>query len=449
MRLSASRTCRLAALLASFWPGPVEARRLESGDFLKLRSAVAVALSPDGTRIAYAVENHDGPGRPYAQLWVITAADGHAVRVGSEQDRGSDPVWSPDGRAIAFQATLAGKQGLAVAEADGSGVRFLAEVVGTNSPLTFEGQALAWSPDSRRIAFVSATPGPETELASGDPVVITRYKYKPDLAEGHSRLSDNRRRHIFVVDAGGGEARALSSGSFEEHSIDWSPDGQEIAFISNREPDPDLFYNPDVFTLRVADGSVRRLTATESAEYQPRWSPDGRRLAYMGTRRGLTDLETTMEDTHVWLIDRDGGNRRELGRSVDNRQMSPCWSSDGRALFASVQERGHVRLYRLPADGGQPEAVVADPGRVTAWSVTRNDVLAYAHSGPADLPQVHLKAASGAARRLTDLNREALAGAELAEVEPFTFVSNDSSSRSRPISRSRSASGRIRDTRSS
>jgi dipeptidyl aminopeptidase/acylaminoacyl peptidase len=175
----------------------------------------------------------------------------------------------------------------------------------------------------------------------------------------------------------------------------------------------------------VADGSVRRLTATESAEYQPRWSPDGRRLAYMGTRRGLTDLETTMEDTHVWLIDRDGGNRRELGRAVDNRQATPCWSSDGSALYASVQERGHVRLYRLPVDGGRAQAIVADPGRVSGWSVGRNDALAYVHSGPSDLAQAFLKAADGAARRLTDLNREALAGVDLAEVEPFTFVSND------------------------
>src|SRR5262245_13701817 len=284
MRAPSFRNVLAAALLASSLAVPADARRLESGDFLKLRSVAAVALSPDGSRIAYTVEHNDGPGRPYQQLWIASVVDGRAVRVGAEEDRSSDPQWSPDGRQIAFTGSVAGKKGLAVVNADGSGLRFIAGTVGTNSPLTFEGNPLAWSPDSKRIAFVSATPGPETELASGDPVVITRYKYKPDYSEGETRFGDNRRRHIFVVDAAGGAARALTptSGPFEEHSIDWSPDGQEIAFVSNREPDPDLFYNADLFVLRVADGSVRRLTATEHAEFQPRWSPDGRRLAFMG-----------------------------------------------------------------------------------------------------------------------------------------------------------------------
>lgn len=425
MPAKASRFYWALALLAGASTSPAEGRRLESADLLRLRSVATVALSPDGSRVAYAVESHDGPERPYRQLWIVTVADGRAVRVGSERDRGSDLEWSPDGRWLAFDATLAGKKGLALVAPDGSGLRLLAETAGTNSPLTFEGRTLAWSPDSRRIAFVSATPGPETEQASGDPVVITRYKYKPDYWEGHARFNDNRRRHIFVVDAAGGAAKPLTSGSFEEHSIDWSPDGREILFISNREPDPDLFYNPDIFALQVADGSIRRLTATEHAEFQPRWSPDGRQIAYMGTRRGLTDLETTMEDTHVWLVDRDGANRRELGKPVDNRQESPCWSPDGRAVYASVQERGNLRLYRFPTDGGPPAAVVGEAGRVASWSPGRDESLAYAHAGPSDLAQLYLKPASGAARRLSDLNREALAGIELASVESFTFVSND------------------------
>ena len=50
--------------------------RLQSSDLLKLRSVFAVQVSPDGTRVAYTVENNDGPGRPYGQIWVMTIADG-------------------------------------------------------------------------------------------------------------------------------------------------------------------------------------------------------------------------------------------------------------------------------------------------------------------------------------------------------------------------------------
>src|SRR5262249_14510246 len=162
----------------------------------------------------------------------------------------------------------------------------------------------------------------------------------------------------FVVDVATGQSRQLTSGDFYEHSIDWSPDGEEIAFISHREEVEDVFFNYDLFAVRVRDGVVRRLGATESAEYHPRWSPDGKTIAYLATKRGLTDLETTMEDTHVWRMDADGGNRRELGAAPDNRQGEAAWSADGNWLYFTVQERGEAHLYRLPAAGGAPEAVV-------------------------------------------------------------------------------------------
>ena len=344
----------------------LEARTLQSSDYLRLRSAGDARISPDGSRIAYTVSTNDGPGRPRKQLFVMTVADAHSVRIGGDE-AASDPEWSPDGRWLAYNGTASGKKGLVIAHPDGGAARFLAEVAGTNSPLTFEGRDIAWSPDGKRVAFVSASPGPETEAASGDPVVITRYLYKPDASEGLTRFSDNRRRHIFVFDLESGAVSPLTKGDREEHSIDWSPDGREIAFVSSAEPDPDLFYNPDLFAIRVADGVVRQVTATESAEYQPRWSPDGRSLAFLGTRRGLTDLETTMEDTHVWVVNADGTGRRELGATVDNRQGSATWSPDGRSVYCTVQERGNVRLYQLPL-AGPPVVVIAGDGRVGDFS---------------------------------------------------------------------------------
>jgi dipeptidyl aminopeptidase/acylaminoacyl peptidase len=413
----------LAFLFLSICPAGAHARPLESGDYRRLRSVAEVQLSPDGTRVAYTVATHDGPGRPVRQLFVMALADGRSVRLGGDQPA-SAPAWSPDGRLVAFKGTAAGRAGLVVARPDGTGLRFLAEMTGTNSPLTFEGRTIAWSADSARLAFVSATPGPETALAGGDPVVITRYKYKPDAEEGLTRFNDNKRRHIFLVDAAGGEARPLTAGDFEEHSIDFSPDGREIAFVSNREKDPDLFYNPDLFAVRVADGVVRRLTATESAEYQPRFSPDGRSIAFLGTRRGLTDLETTMEDNHVWVMAADGTGRRELGAAVDNRQGPTEWAADGAAVYTTVQERGHVRLYRLPLQGAA-QAVIAEDGRVGAFSVSPQGAIAFALTGRADTAQLHLRGTDGGTRRLTDLNAAALEGVEIAPVESFTFVSND------------------------
>ncbi len=254
-----------AVSLASF----VAAAGFQSSDVTKLRSVGSVEFSPDGTRIAYTVTRNDGPRRPYSQLWIMTLA---RRQVFLSQRRGRSVRKSrvvPDGKWIAYTGRLGGKSGLLMAHPDGSDKRFLAELDGTNSPLPTTGREIAWSPDGKQISYVSAQPGPEMAAASGDPVVITRYLYKPTAAEGNSHFNDNKRLHVFAVDAATGKSRQLTTGTHYEHSIDWSPNGREIAFISNREPNEDQFFNYDILTLDSVTGEMKRLTATENAEYRP------------------------------------------------------------------------------------------------------------------------------------------------------------------------------------
>ena len=404
---------------------PGGAQGLVSSDLSRLRSVSSAELSPDGHRIAYSVTMRDRPGRPYGQLWIMDLASQKSIRVGSEKDSGGGPLWSPDGKWLVFEGHQAEKGGLFVARPDGSELTYLAASQGTNSPLPGTGKDFTWSPDGKQLAFVSATPGTEAAEASGDPVVITRYLYKPDAGEGLTRFNDNQRLHIFVADISTKQVRQLTRGNTDEHSIDWSPDGKEILLVSNREPNQDEFFNYDIFALKVADNSMRRLTATESNEYDPLWSPDGKRIVFRGTRRGLTDRETTMEDSHVWVMNADGSDRQEIGSVLDNRQGAPRWTPDGRAVYFTIQERGSIRLVRLPVLGGQPEYVVKDTGGVGAWSVARDGSVAYSFSTPQDAAELYLQAGSAAPQKLTNLNAQLLAGKQIAEVESFTFISND------------------------
>jgi dipeptidyl aminopeptidase/acylaminoacyl peptidase len=411
-------------LLASAVLAPAQ-ERLQTSDYFKLRSVGAVKWSPDGKRIAYAITNYDGPSNPYNQLWLLEVATGRSTRVGDEKSRGSQPCWAPDGRSLAYIGTVSEKSGLILCQANGAAPTWITEVQTTNSSaLTNTAHTLSWSPDSKTLAYVSATPGPETADTNGDPMLITRFLYKPTASEGKTRFNDNRRLHIFLLDVATGRTRQLTDGVHDEHSIVWSPVSDEILFVSNQEPDADQFFNNDLFSVRASTGAIRRLTTTENAEYWPTWSPNGRRIAYEGTKRGLTDLETTMEDTHVWVMDADGGNRREVGASIDNRQGPPSWSADGRALYFTVQERGLVRLYRLPAEGGAGQVVMSDRGIVGQFDVGPADRIAYLFTSTRDLAQLHLLA--GDERNpLTNLNAAVLTGKTIAEVEPFTFVSND------------------------
>ena len=397
----------------------------QSSDVLKLRAVTSVQFSPDGTRLAYTVTRNDGPRRPFGQLWIMTLADGKSICLSSGDEPSNDLEWSPDGKWISYSGKFADKSGLIVARSNGSDPKYLGPMESTNAPLPTTGRTTAWSPDSKQIAYVSATPGPETADATGDPIVITRYLYKPTASEGNNHFNDNKRMHIFAVDVASGKSRQLTSGIFYEHSIDWSPDGREIVYVSNRAKDDDRFFNYDLFTLDPTKGETRQVTATESAEYRPHYSPDGKSIAFEATKRGLTDRETTMEDTHVWLIDSKGKNRREVGKDLDARQGEPQFSTDGRWIYFTAQERGEVHLYRVPVSGdGKPVAMIKERGSVGAFS-THGDVIAYTLTTPSDQAELYLKSADGAVKQLTDLNHEALAGKTAEPVEAFTFISND------------------------
>lgn len=423
-RLSFISVGLLCATLQAVNATPTNAEGFTSSDLSRIRSIGSVALSPDGRYIAYAITLRDRPGRPYSQLWVMDLSTEKSVRLGGDEPA-DGPLWSADSKWIAFRGADGGKQRLLIARPDASDTTFLAALADTNSPLPGTGKEVAWSPDGKQIAFISSTAGEGAAETNGDPMVITRYLYKPDAGEGFTHFNDNQRLHIFVVDLATRKIRQLTQGNYDEHSIDWSPDGKQLVFASNREPNQDEFFNYDLFTLQLSDNSIRRLAATEYCEYDPSWSPDGKSIVYRGTRRGLTDRETTMEDTHIWMMDADGSNRREIGSVIDNRQGAPQWAPDGGAVYFTVQERGSNHLVRLPIAGGQPESVVKDTGGVGGWSVSKNGTIAYAFTTSRDAAQLYYKSGAAPPRKLTDLNSELFVGKTIAEVESFTFASND------------------------
>lgn len=408
-----------------------QGRTFRADDYYRLRTAADARLSPDGTRVAFVERFIDSERRNRSQIWLLSVADGTLRRISAEDADDSSPRWSPDGRALAF---LSGGRGpsesgflptafgntIAVAWLDPGTTEVVAKYQVTNHPLAYQGSAeqIAWAPDSSAIAFLSADEGPEG--APGDPHVVMRYGYK-----SWSGMSDNRRWHIYVVTLADRKVRRLTDGPYQDHSISWSPKGDEIAYISNHEPDPDRVHNYDIFAVRVADGRIRQITKTKGCEYAPTWSPDGSTIAYLAGVRPLTTQESSAEDPHVWVIPAAGGTGRRLAGTLDRRANGIAWSPDDAALYFTVQDRGSTHLYRVGTDDRNLTAVVSDRGAVSGFSVGPRQTVAYAFQSVTSPAEVFVRSGSGPARQVTKLNAELLAGRDVSVPEAFEFASFD------------------------
>lgn len=412
----------ILAATAAAGAGAQDPRGLQLTDLPRLRTFGEVEISPDGARLAYGVTRNDVGARPTTEVWIRDLRTGTTTRLGAGGPA-SSPRWSADGSHIAYFGRVGDSSGVVVANADGTGARFLAATSGTNAILPRVGERLTWSPDGSQIAFSSTAPGPEAD-ANGDPMVITRYAYKPTASEGLTRFNDNRRTHIYIVDVATKKVRQLTSGTRDEHSIDWSPDGREIVFAANPEPDPDRVYHQDIFAVNVATGAIRTIVHPNAVASHPAWSPDGTMIAYLGTVRPFQSSETNMENAHVWVVKADGSGKREIGKPVDNPQGSPKWSEDSKSVLSVVSEHGSATLHRFPVAGGSP-AVVPVAGRVGGWSMAKDGTLAAAYATRAEPGTLAIARTPGAAEILLALNTDALTGRALATTEAFTFKAKD------------------------
>ncbi|PYS38175.1 MAG: hypothetical protein DMF71_17225, partial [Acidobacteria bacterium] len=159
-------------------------------------------------------------------------------------------------------------------------------------------------------------------------------------------FSDRLRTHVWVADVDAPQPRQLTMGLFYDHALSFSPSGDEIAFLSNHETDPDANNNSDIFAVDL-HGQVRQITNTRGCEYEPAWSPDGKWIAYTATKRDLTTIDSVAEDTHVWVIESGGGAGRELSADFDRRARSPRWSPDSKTVFFLAGSRGLTRIHSI------------------------------------------------------------------------------------------------------
>ena len=320
-------------------------------------------LSPDGKWVAFVRTTTDlAAGKRNADVWLVPA-DGSAPPRALTRHEKSDsaPRFAPDGRTLAFVSTRSGTPQVWLLDlAGGEPRKFTDLAAGVSGPLVF-------SPDGKKLAFVSdvypacadeACNRKTREDLEKDPVKVHRLTR---LMHRHwDEWREGVRHHVFVLDVASGALTDVTPGDFdsppnhyEDGGIAFSPDGREIAFVSNRDgADKEAFStNKDVFTVPVTGGTATKLTAgNAAADFDPVYTPDGASILVRAQRR------PTFEGDRWWLdvYDRKTKAKRTVFEDPDLSVSEFSLSRDGKTVYFTAESEGRGDLFEVSLAGGTP-----------------------------------------------------------------------------------------------
>jgi len=300
--------------------------------------------SPDGSHIAFNVLEGST-----ATVWVADSAGTNPrqlTREGFESQALIRMSWSPNGRGILYESRRTGTTDLWVVPVDSGSPRQLTRDVRND----YSG---VWSPDSKWVAFLSDR-GRQTDIwlvpaAGGKEQRVT------DTPEAESNLAwrpgtneltfviTSQKAGIWAMDLATGAERRLTPDSIQTAGFYGSPDGKEIDYIIERGGGVQ-----DLAVMPVAGGASRILVSGGGTVDVPQWSPDGKQIVYLSDRGGSQD---------VWIVDRAGGAPRRL-TNWPSSESSVVWSGDGtKVYFQSDHDTKLGDAWAVSPGGGAPTRV--------------------------------------------------------------------------------------------
>jgi TolB protein len=294
------------------------------------RNAYYPAWSPDGTRIAFASNRHQG----IFNIFTVTPRGAGLRRIthGASCFGDSYPDWSPHSQHVVFQRDQCDPVEVWSTTRQGHEQTLLS---GTTDYETIVGGAPDWSPDGERIAFHGVDGDEHLQVRvmnrdGSNKVVLTSQPAGPDaqfpesldpswsqgsskivytkVLAGHSRW-DPTESDVCLVTMVPGSEMCLTDAAGVDEDAGYSPDGDRIVFVSNREG------NRNIYVMDSNGLNEKLITRKVGPDYSPQWSPDGRWIAFLSRRHGQVDL---------YRIHPDGSGLRRITVSK-GVEMDPVW----------------------------------------------------------------------------------------------------------------------------
>jgi dipeptidyl aminopeptidase/acylaminoacyl peptidase len=398
-------------------------------DLIKMHRIAEPQVSPDGKWVAYTVSTPDmDANRGASNIWLVATSGGGEIQL-TQSGHDSSPVWSPDGKTLAFLSSRSGDSQVYLLSMEGGEAHALTKI-STGADL------VKWSPDGKTIAFTSSVypDCKDDDCNSKRDAEKEKSKVKAHVAEHllyrhWTHWNDGKRSHLFVVSADGSAApRDLTFGANydvppDERSgpgdIDFSPDGKEICFTAVTDKMEAISTNGDLFIVPVAGGEPRRITTQPGFDGNPVYSPDGKSIAY----HAQLVAEYEADRWRVMLYDRQTEKNENLSEGFDSSAEELAWSADSKTIYFTAENETQKPIYVMAARAGaEPKKIVAD---------TYNGAISFSHDGKTlvfartslKMPaEVFASASDGSnARQLTHQNDAILAALEMNAPETFWF----------------------------
>jgi dipeptidyl aminopeptidase/acylaminoacyl peptidase len=343
---------------------------LTSDDLLALRIASDPQISPDGTLIAFTLQQCDAEKNTTSSaVWLVSSTGGKDQapwQVSSGIYHDTMPRWSPDGRTLAFLSDRTGTPQIYLLPLTGGEARQV-------SSLPQGVSEYSWRPDGTLLLAHSAWK-PRDDQPSSEATGITEHYdlfTRLDAQVDGANYKHGRHQQLWLISLEGSATRLISEPVDLQESC-WSPDGSEIVFCANRRPDPDLSVSMALWVLTVATGQLRRLTPETGIARMPSWSPDGQLIAYL-----YTDDYTEAGNIAPWIVSVQGNDSRPAVQGAtellchawiidelrDEYLMRPQWYPDNQALLVAAQARGQLHLCRLDIAQDQVIHLTSGNGR--------------------------------------------------------------------------------------